>query len=266
MTSLATVANTSLPRPDVAAITGASRGLGAAMAKRLAASGTRVILLGRSEKVPAHERLQGTLNDVRDEILESGGDAVAVHMDLTDSTSIRTAIQRAATSFGKLDVLINNASALDTNAHPKARKYDLLHAVNARGTYLCNQACLPFLLQTGGQILTVAPPLDNMRHWLRQPQPPLAYMVSKYNMSMYTLALAPLLSVQTLWPKHTIQTAATRLLEEHSGQPMFTDGRDPEYFARAVSMALAHPVNGRACLDEDILPHPRDTAPLDLLV
>lgn len=249
----------------VALITGASRGIGAAIGRRLARhADTTVVLTGRSTKAPSHPTLAGTLEDVARDIRHDGGRVEVEKLDVRDADAIRSIVNRIVERHGGIDVLVNNASAIDIRPAPPADRIDLMHTANCRGTLLMNLACIDTLEQRGGQILTLSPSLESMHRWLTGPALP--YAVSKYGMTLATLGLSKRVKANCLWPKRTIATAATRMLEERVHEPYFSAGRDPDYFAEAVERVLQSSDSGRALLDEDVLPHPDERAPLDMFV
>lgn len=253
----------------VALITGASRGIGAALARHLAAEGAHVVLTGRSVSAPSHERLDGTLLDVARDIARAGGTAVVHGLDVTDADAVGRVVADVAHAHGGIDLLVNNASRLDLTPFPSQKRVDELHAANARATHACTVSCLPHLQERRGQVLTLAPPLDGAAWWLQKA--PAAYAMSKYGMTMSTLSVASLVKANTLWPKRTIATAATRMLEERlAAEPYHSAGRDPDYFARAAMVLLGRSVTGMSFLDEDVLLYAetpgQPQAPLDMFV
>ena len=252
----------------VALITGASRGIGAAIAHRLAFEGAHVVLTGRSVSRPSHTGLEGTLLGVAQSIERAGGTAVVHGLDVTDADAVGRVVADVAHSHGGIDLLVNNASRLDLTPYPSQRRVDELHAANARGTHACTVNCLPHLRDRRGQVLTLSPPLDGAKRWL-QVAP--AYALSKYGMTMSTLSVASEVKANTLWPKRTVATAATKLLEQRlASEPYYSAGRAPDYFAAAAMVLLRRGVTGGSFFDEDVLPYtgaPREPqAPLDMFV
>lgn len=248
----------------VVLITGAARGIGAELARRLARDGAHVVLAGRSVEEPSSRKLQGTLVGTARAIAAEGGVAFIQPLDVTDARAVRRAVDAVAREHGGLDVLVNNASAVDARRRPSQESVDRMHATNARAALACNAAAAPHLARAGGQILTFSPPLPGMEAWL--PTMP-AYAMSKYGMTMATLAFAHEVRANTLWPRKTVRTAATRMLEDATGAPYHSKGRSPAYFAEAArDLLLRDGVTGRSFLDEDVLPHAEDDAPLDAFV
>ena len=246
-------------------ISGASRGIGAAIAQRLArCRDTTVVLTGRSVETPSHSALHGTLHDVARQIRADGGRAEVVALDVRDDAQIERVVRHAVDRHGGIDVLINNASAIDVRSRPPTERVDLMHQVNARGTLLLGRACLDTLAQRKGQVVTLSPPLDSLEEWIGHA--PLPYALSKYGMTLATLGLSSRVKANCLWPKRTVATAATRMLEAHSGTPFYSAGRPPSYFAEAVARLLESDHSGRALLDEELLPNDDDSAPLDMFV
>ena len=198
-------------RGKVIFITGSTRGIGREIALRAAKDGASVVITGKT--TAAHDKLPGTIYTVADEVIQAGGQALPIELDVRDELAINAAVKKTVERFGRIDVLVNNASAIsltNTLATP-AKKLDLMWQVNMRATFLMSQACIPHLLKADGpHILTLSPPLNMQAKWFA---PHLAYTVSKYGMSMCTLGLAaefPEISVNCLWPKTTIATAAIK--------------------------------------------------------
>ncbi len=192
-------------------ISGATRGIGQAIALRCARDGANIVVTGKT--VTPHAKLPGTIHSVAGEVEAAGGHALAIALDIRDDAAITAAVQQAAAHFGGIDILVNNASAIQmtgTLATP-AKRFDLMFGVNVRGTFLCSQACLPFLAKAKNpHILTLSPPLNMQAKWFRNH---VAYTMAKYGMSMCTLGMAEEfrshgIAVNSLWPRTTIATAA----------------------------------------------------------
>ena len=236
-------------------ITGASRGIGLAIALRAARDGANVVIAAKSS-VP-NPKLPGTIHTAAAEVEAAGGQALAVQCDIREEDEVRAAVAAAVERFGGIDILVNNASAiwlrgaLDT----PMKRYDLMHGVNARGTFLCSQVCLPQLLKSSNpHILTLAPPLNLDPKWFA---PHTAYTMAKYGMSMATLGLAAEfgpqgVAVNALWPKTVIRTDALNMIPG-----VDLDGcRTPEIVADAAHAVLTTPArerSGQFLIDETLL-------------
>ena len=200
-------------------ITGASRGIGLAIAKRAAADGANIVIVAKTTE--SNPKLPGTIYSAAAEIEAAGGRALPLAVDIRDEAAVRDAVAKAVETFGGIDILVNNASAIvltNTEATPMKR-FDLMHGVNARGTYLCTMACLPELKKSAEagrnpQVLTMSPPLSMQTHWF---QPHTAYTMAKYGMSMCTLGHAGefkrhRIAVNSLWPRTAIATTAMQMI------------------------------------------------------
>ena len=200
-------------------ITGASRGIGLEIAKRAAADGANIVIVAKTTET--NPKLPGTIYSAAAEIEAAGGRALPLAVDIRDEAAVLAAVAKAVETFGGIDIVVNNASAIsltNTEATPMKR-FDLMHGVNARGTYLCTMACLPELKKSAAagrnpQVLTMSPPLTMQTHWF---QPHTAYTMAKYGMSMCTLGHAGEfkrfgISVNSLWPRTAIATAAMQMI------------------------------------------------------
>ena len=200
-------------------ITGASRGIGLAIAKRAARDGANIVILAKT--TDPNPKLPGTIYSAAAEIEAAGGRALPLAVDIRDDDAVFAAVAKAVETFGGIDILINNASAIsmtNTEATPMKR-FDLMNSINARGTYLCTAACLPELKKsaTAGrkpQVLTMSPPLSMKTHWFAAHT---AYSMAKYGMSMCTLGHAGEfkklgIAVNSLWPRTAIATAAMQMI------------------------------------------------------
>lgn len=233
-------------------ITGSSRGIGRQIALKAAQDGARVVITGKT--VEPHPRLPGTIHSVAAEVIGAGGEALALALDVRDEDAIAAAMAQAASHFGGIDVLVNNASAISLTGtlQTPAKKLDLMWDVNMRATYLASQACIPYLQRAENpHILTLSPPLNLDPKWFA---PHLAYTMSKYGMSLCTLGLArefPDISVNSLWPRTTIATAA---IEYNFGAEMLRACRHPAIVADAAWQILTgRGQSGNFYLDEDVL-------------
>ncbi len=200
-------------------ITGASRGIGLAIAKRAAADGANIVIVAKTAE--ENPKLPGTIHSAAREIEAAGGKALAVQTDIREEASVLAAVEQAVAAFGGIDILVNNASAISltpTTATPMKR-FDLMFGVNVRGTYLCTQACLPHLVKAAQagrnpHVLNMSPPLSMKEHWFKNHT---AYTMAKYGMSECTLGHAgefrPYgIGVNSLWPRTAIATAALQMI------------------------------------------------------
>jgi len=237
-------------------ITGASRGIGAAIALRAARDGANVVIAAKSSR--PHPNLPGTIHTVAAEVESAGGNALAVEMDIRDEDQVAAAVARAAERFGGIDILVNNASAifLAGTLQTPPKRLDLMFQVNVRGTFLASQACLPYLLKSENpHILTLSPPPDLSPRWFRDH---CAYTISKYGMSLCVLGMAEEfrskgVAVNALWPKTVIHTAALAML---GGLVTPERCRTPDIVADAAHAVLcrrAEHCSGRFLIDEDVL-------------
>jgi len=237
-------------------ITGGTRGIGKAIALRAARDGANIIIAAKSDKPLAN--LPGTIYSVAEEVEQAGGQALPVKLDVRDEAAIDAAVSRAVERFGGLDILINNASAitLQNTLELPMKKFDLMHAVNVRGTYACSKACLPFLLKSDNpHILNLSPPLNLDPAWFKDH---VAYTMSKYGMSMCVLGMAAEflkqgVAINALWPRTVIYTAAINML----GDLVKPENcRRPEIMADAAHAILCQAsktTTGHFFLDEDVL-------------
>jgi citronellol/citronellal dehydrogenase len=237
-------------------ITGSSRGIGREIALRAARDGANIVITGKTAE--PHPKLSGTIHTVAEEVERAGGKALALQLDVRDEDAIVDGVKRAAETFGGIDVLVNNASAISltpTEATP-AKRFDLMMSVNVRATFLCSQACIPFLKRgTNPHILTLSPPLSMDAKWLKGH---VAYTISKFGMSMCTLGLAEELrphgiAVNSLWPRTTIATAA---VEVHFPEAILKASRHAAIMADAAHAILtsdARENTGNFYIDESVL-------------
>lgn len=255
-------------------ITGASRGIGRAIATRFAeryGSNLIVGLLARSGEAPMHASLQGSLRDVAHDVSSYGSVALQFPTDLRDTSSVRASISQFLNAAGGLDVLVNNASALVPNPRKQVedKSMSLLYEVNTRGTMVCLDACRDTLAKSdAGSIVTVSPPIRLGRlDWLRTYGVP--YTISKYSMTLATLAEARADGVRAncIWPRHMIATAATERLEQMGIVPnAHSHGRDATLFADAAVRLAVDDIdrNAECVFDDDVFPSLANTnAPLD---
>lgn len=237
-------------------ITGASRGIGKAIAIKLAQQGANIVIAAKS--VEENPKLGGTIYTAAKEIEEAGGKALPVACDIRSEEQIIHAINQGVETFGGIDILINNASAISlTNTEQTASKrFDLMHDINVRGTFLVSKHCIPHLKKgTNPHILNLSPPINMDPKWFGNH---VAYTMSKYNMSMIAMGLAEELkpyhiAANTLWPRTTIATAAVQNLL--GGEMLMRMSRKPEILADAASYILQKPSSsctGNFFIDEDV--------------
>lgn len=238
-------------------ITGASRGIGKAIALKLASEGANIIVAAKS--IEENTKLGGTIYSAAEEIEQTGGKALAVQVDVRDEEQIKKAVEQAVDWFGGIDVVINNASAiqLSNTEQTEAKRFDLMHDINVRGTFLVTRNCLPHLKNGNNpHILTLSPPLNMELKWFKSH---LAYTLSKYNMTMMALGWSEELkqygiASNALWPRTTIDTAAVRNLL--GGDALAKMSRKPEIIADAVYYILSKPsleCTGNAFIDDEVL-------------
>lgn len=238
-------------------ITGASRGIGKAIALKLAADGANIVIAAKS--VVEDPRLGGTIFSAAEEVEKAGGKALAIQLDIRDEAASKAAMEQAAAHFGGIDALINNASAINLLPTEKTepKRYDLMHDINVRGTFFLCQAAIPFLKKSSnGHIVTLSPPINMSPKWFAGH---LSYTISKYNMSMIAFGLAAELkpfciAANTLWPKTTIATAAVNNLL--GGEMLMKMSRTPEIIADSVWYLLqrsAAECTGNFFTDEELL-------------
>ncbi|MCS5535843.1 MAG: acyl-CoA-binding protein [Candidatus Poseidoniales archaeon] len=239
-------------------ITGASRGLGRAMAIRLGEEGANVILCARSMEV--NDKLPGTLPETKALVEAAGGKAICAQMDVRDDEQVQAAVEKGAAAFNGIDAVICNAGALFIApfAETPMKRFDLVHEVNCRGTFALCQTALPHLMKSdAGRILVLAPPIALDPKWLNGT---LAYTISKYSMSMLVLGLSGELAmdgiaVNAIWPATTIDTAAVRYNEALGGEEMVRRSRKPRIVADAALHILGQnkTVTGQFYTDESAL-------------
>ena len=237
-------------------ITGASRGIGRAIALRAASDGAAVAVVGKTAE--PHPHLPGTVPETVAQIEALGGRGLGCIADIRFEEQIVTAVERCVRAFGGIDILVNNASAiyLAGTLETPVKRFDLMHQVNARGTFLTSQACLPQLLHSKNpHILNLAPPLNMEPRWFAGHG---AYTMAKYGMSMCVLGMAAefadRVAVNALWPRTAIATAAVRNLL--GGDEAVARCRKPEIVADAAHAILCRPVaecSGNFFVDEEVL-------------
>ena len=238
-------------------ITGASRGIGKAMALRLAREGANIVIAAKS--VEEDPRLGGTIFSAAQEVEAAGGKALAVQVDIRHENQIQAAVQQAVEKFGGIDVVINNASAiqLTPTEQTESKRFDLMQSINVRGTFLVVKHCIPHLKKGNNpHILTLSPPINLNPKWLGGH---IAYTITKYSMSMMALGWAAELKAagiasNALWPRTTIDTAAVRNLL--GGEALAKMSRTPDIIADAVFYILSKPASqcsGNTFIDEEVM-------------
>jgi citronellol/citronellal dehydrogenase len=238
-------------------VSGASRGIGLAIAKRAAEDGANIILAAKTAE--EHPKLPGTIYTAANEIIESGGKALPIVCDIRDEEQVRQAVNSGVEEFGGIDICVNNASAIQlTNTlQTDMKRYDLMHQVNSRGTFLVSKACLPHLLKSDNpHILNLSPPLDMNPKWFG---PHVAYTMAKYGMSLCVLGMAEEfkeqgVAVNALWPRTAIATAAIK--NALGGDAIMNISRFPEIMGDAAYTILTKPskeFTGNFCIDDTVL-------------
>jgi citronellol/citronellal dehydrogenase len=238
-------------------VSGASRGIGLEIAKRAAKDGANIILAAKTAE--AHPKLPGTIYTAADEIIEAGGQALPLVCDIRDETKVRDAVNSGVEEFGGIDICINNASAIQLTGtlQTDMKRFDLMHQINTRGTFMVSKVCLPHLLKSDNpHILNLSPPLDLNPKWFG---PHVAYTMAKYGMSLCVLGMAEEfkeqgVAVNALWPRTAIATAAIK--NALGGEAIMNISRSPEIMADAAHVMLTKPskeFTGNFCIDDTIL-------------
>lgn len=220
-------------------ITGASRGIGLAIALRAAREGANIVVAAKTAE--AHPKLEGTIFTAADEIEKAGGKALPLQVDIREDAAVEAAVARAAQHFGGLDIVVNNASAINlaSVAALDMKRFDLMHQINARGTYLVSKCALPHLVKAPNpHILVLSPPLDMKTKWFAGHT---GYSIAKFGMSLVVLGLAGetkgRIGVNALWPRTTIATAAVKNIL--GGDALMRTSRTPDILADAAAMIFA---------------------------
>lgn len=238
-------------------ITGGSRGIGKAIALSLAKAGYNIVIAAKT--VQAHPKLEGTIYTAAEEMEQFGVKVLPLQVDIRSEENVIEAIEMTKNTFGHIDILVNNASAIDLSPteHLSMKKFDLIHSINVRGTFMVSKYCIPLLKKgENPHILTLSPPLNLDPKWFGKN---LAYTMSKYGMSMTVLGLAEELkpyniAVNALWPKTTIATAAIQNLI--GGDAMMQCSRIPDIMGDAAMAIFNKPsatCTGNFFIDEDVL-------------
>ena len=236
-------------------ITGASRGIGLAIALKAAADGANIAIAAKT--VEPHPKLEGTIHTAASEIEKAGGHALPLAVDVRDEASVKAAIDETAARFGGIDIVVNNASAIQLTpvTQTDMRRFDLMHQINTRGTFMVSKYAIPHLEKAANpHILMLSPPLDMAEKWFA---PHTAYTMAKFGMSLVVLGLAGELrgkvAVNALWPRTTIATAAMKNLL--GGEAMMQRSRTPEILAEAAYRLFHKPKNftGNFLIDDTFL-------------
>ncbi len=238
-------------------ISGASRGIGLAIALRAARDGANIVIAAKTTE--PHAKLPGTIYTAAEEIEKAGGKALPCIVDIRDENQIAAAVQKAVDTFGGIDILVNNASAISLTGtvDTSMKRYDLMHSVNTRGTFACSQACIPHLKKSSNpHILMNSPPLNMEARWFA---PHVAYTIAKFGMSLCVLGMAEELrddgiAVNALWPRTVIATSAVKNLL--GGDDTIQGSRSPEIMADAAYAIFNRPsrsFTGNFCIDDEVL-------------
>ncbi|MEO0899540.1 MAG: NAD(P)-dependent oxidoreductase [Bacteroidota bacterium] len=237
-------------------ITGASRGIGKAIGLKLASEGANVVIAAKTAE--PHPKLQGTIYSAAEEMEAAGGKALPVIVDVRNEDMVQHAVEKAVETFGGLDILINNASAiqLTSTLDTTMKRFDLMHQVNFRGTFMTSKKAIPHLLKSNNpHILNLSPPLNIEKKWFA---PHLAYTMAKFGMSFCTFSMSEefkskKLAVNSLWPQTVIATAAVQMM---GGEAMMKQGRTPAIMADAAYYILKRDSalsTGFFFIDEEVL-------------
>lgn len=238
-------------------ITGASRGIGLSIGKKLASEGANIVIAAKT--ADPHPKLPGTIYTAAEEIEKAGGKALPLMVDIRFEDQVQQAVEKAVSTFGGIDILINNASAisLTPTLATDMKKYDLMHQINTRGTFLVSKSCIPYLKKAENpHILNMSPPLNMEARWFA---PHVAYTMAKFGMSMCVLGMAEELkrdkiAVNALWPRTVIGTAAVQNLL--GGDQVVKRSRKPEVLADAAYFILKRKsteATGNFYIDDEVL-------------
>ncbi len=239
-----------------AIITGSTRGIGRAIALALARQGAKIVITGKT--VTPHPKLEGTINTVAEEIRALGGEVLPLCLDVRNEEAIFDMVDEVVSRFGGIDILVNNASAINVSNTEKLelKQFDLMFQVNVRATFACSKACYPYLKKSDNpHILTMSPPINLSPKWFKNH---VAYTITKYGMSMCTLGMAEEfksdnIAVNSLWPRTTIGTAAIKNLFPPA---LYAASRVPEIVSLAAELILqedSKTFTGKFLIDEDYL-------------
>jgi citronellol/citronellal dehydrogenase len=237
-------------------ITGASRGIGLAIGLRAARDGANVAIIAKTTE--PHPKLEGTIFTAAKQIEEAGGKALPLACDIRFEEQVAEAVKKTAETFGGIDILVNNASAISLTGTEMTdmKRYDLMHGINTRGTFVCSKQCIPYLKQAANpHVLNLSPPLNMETRWF---QPHVAYTMAKFGMSMCVLGMAGefkgKIAFNALWPRTTIATAAIKNLL--GGDAVMKGSRKPEIMGDAAHVIFNRPATeftGNFCIDDEVL-------------
>jgi citronellol/citronellal dehydrogenase len=236
-------------------ITGGSRGIGLAIGLKAAADGANVAIAAKT--VEPHPKLEGTIHSAAAEIESAGGRALPLAVDVRDEEAVKAALAKTAETFGGIDIVVNNASAIQLTSakHTDMKRFDLMHQINARGTFMVSKYAIPYLEKSASaHVLMLSPPLDMKEKWFA---PHTAYSMAKFGMSLVVLGLAGELrgkvAVNALWPRTTIATAAIKNIL--GGDQMMRMSRKPEILADAAYSVFQKPASftGQFLIDDTFL-------------
>ncbi len=242
-------------RNKTAFITGCTRGIGLAIGERFAADGANVVVIGKTAE--PHPKLPGTIYTAAESIERAGGKALPLVCDIRDPEAVAAAVTRTVEAFGGIDIVVNNASAISPTptSQTPVKRWDLMHEVNARGTFVVTQACLPHLLEADNpHILAMSPPLDMREKWFA---PHVAYTSSKFGMSLCVLGWAGefrgRIAANALWPRTAVATAA--IANVLGGEQALSKCRKPEILGEAAYRIVTKPVSftGNFIIDDSFL-------------
>lgn len=238
-------------------ITGASRGIGLAIAKRAAQDGANIAIAAKTAE--SHKHLPGTIYTAAEEIEAAGGQALPLIVDIRDESMVQDAVEKTVSKFGGIDICINNASAIsltDTES-TEMKRWDLMHSINSRGTFLVSKTCIPHLRKSANpHVLMMSPPLDMRAKWFA---PHVAYTIAKYGMSLCVLGMAKEfknegIAFNALWPRTAIATAAVEFAL--GGDAMIRGSRSVDILADAAHLMLTKPArefSGNFVIDDTFL-------------
>jgi citronellol/citronellal dehydrogenase len=238
-------------------ITGASRGIGKAIALRAARDGANIAIIAKTTE--PHPKLPGTIFTAAEEIVAAGGKALPLAVDIRFEDQVAEAVKKTVETFGGIDILVNNASAINLTGTEATtmKKYDLMHGINTRGTFVCSQACVPYLKKAANpHVLNLSPPLNMEAKWFG---PHVAYTMAKFGMSMCVLGMSAEfksagIAFNALWPRSTIATAAVQNLL--GGDAMVRGSRKPEIMADAAHIIFSRPsreCTGNFFIDDEVM-------------